>query len=145
MRYRCRNISGDRTANPQRIWNKILRARSTAFLQFMDVSKSAMMLQPSPFADPIMGIADPSIRDNETGGWPPNETCAQFPALRRRPMSSDHLNAAHGEIPVMMELWGMRSTSSLSSLPGPLWPGIVTPDRVLSMGQIELNCIFMLK
>ena len=33
----------------------------------------------------------------------------------------------------------MRSTSSLPSLPGPLWPGVIGPDRVLSMDQIELN------
>ena len=33
----------------------------------------------------------------------------------------------------------MPSTLSLPSLPGPLWPGVVAPDRVLSMGQIELN------
>ena len=26
----------------------------------------------------------------------------------------------------------------------PLWPGVVAPDRVLSMGQIEVNCILML-
>ena len=31
----------------------------------------------------------------------------------------------------------MRSTPSLSSLPGPLGAGVVAPDRVLSMGQIE--------
>ena len=49
-----------------------------------------------------------------------------------------------GEGPVMLELWGMRSTPSLPSLPGPLWPGVVAPDRVLSMGQIELSCILML-
>ena len=24
------------------------------------------------------------------------------------------------------------------------WPGVVAPDRVLSMGQIELNCVLML-
>ena len=45
-----------------------------------------------------------------------------------------------GEIPVMLELWGKWSTTSLPSLPGPLWPGVVAHDRVLSMGQIELNC-----
>ncbi len=28
-----------------------------------------------------------------------------------------------GEVPVMLELWGIRSISSLPSLPGPLWPG----------------------
>ena len=43
-----------------------------------------------------------------------------------------------GEVAVMLELWGMRGTSSLSSLPYPLWPEVVTPDRVLSMGRIEL-------
>ena len=39
-----------------------------------------------------------------------------------------------GEIPAVLELWGMRSTPSLPSLPGPLWPGVVVPDRSLSMG-----------
>ena len=32
----------------------------------------------------------------------------------------------------------MWSTFSLPSLPGPFWHGIVAPDMVLSMGQIEL-------
>ncbi len=36
----------------------------------------------------------------------------------------------------MLELWGMQCTPSL--LPGPLWPGVVALERVLSMGQIEL-------
>ena len=49
-----------------------------------------------------------------------------------------------GESPVMVELWGMRSTPSFSSLPAPLYPGVVAPDRVLSVGQIELNCVLML-
>ena len=40
----------------------------------------------------------------------------------------------------MLELWRMWSTPSLPSLPGPLWSQEVAPDRVLSMGQIELNC-----
>ena len=39
-----------------------------------------------------------------------------------------------GEVPVMLELWRMRSTPSLPLLPGPLWPGMVAPDRALSMG-----------
>ena len=49
-----------------------------------------------------------------------------------------------GEVPVMLVLRGMRSTSSLPSLPGPLWPGVVAPDKVLSMGQTELNCVLRL-
>ena len=44
----------------------------------------------------------------------------------------------------MLELWGMGSTSLLPSLPDLLWPRMVAPDRVLSMGQIELNCLLML-
>ena len=38
----------------------------------------------------------------------------------------------------MLELWGMQRTHSLPSLPGPLWPEVIAPDLVLSMGQIEL-------
>ena len=34
----------------------------------------------------------------------------------------------------------MQSTPLLPSLPGQFWPSVVAPDRVLSMGQIELNC-----
>ena len=43
----------------------------------------------------------------------------------------------------MVELWGMQSTPSLPSLPGPLGTGVVALDRVLSMGQIELDDVFM--
>ena len=46
-----------------------------------------------------------------------------------------------GEASVMLEFWGMQSTLSLLLFPGPL-PGVVAPDRVLSMGQIELFDIF---
>ena len=42
------------------------------------------------------------------------------------------------ETPVMMALWKMRSTSSLSSHWGPLWPGVAAPARILSMCLIEL-------
>ena len=44
-----------------------------------------------------------------------------------------------GEVQAVLELWGMRCTPSLPSLPGPLWPGVVAPDRALSMGWIELT------
>ena len=50
-----------------------------------------------------------------------------------------------GEVPVMLVLWGMWSNSSLPSLPGPLWPGVVASDWVLTMGQIEAKCVFILK
>ena len=31
----------------------------------------------------------------------------------------------------------------IAILPGQLWPRVVAPERVLSMGQIELNCVLM--
>ena len=38
-----------------------------------------------------------------------------------------------GEVPVMLENWGIRSTPSLPSLPRSLWPEVVDPDKTLSM------------
>ena len=29
----------------------------------------------------------------------------------------------------MLEHWGMRNASLLPSLPDPLWPGVVAPDK----------------
>ena len=43
---------------------------------------------------------------------------------------------------MVLELLGIRNTPSLSSLPDPLWPGVVDPHRILSMGQTELNSGF---
>ena len=43
------------------------------------------------------------------------------------------------EVPVMLRLWGMRSTLSLPLLPGSLWPRMVALDRALSIDQIELT------
>ena len=58
--------------------------------------------------------------------FPPNE-CSGYDTKQ-----------SDGEVPVM------QSTPSLPSLPGPLWPGLVAPDKVLSMSQIELNCVLTL-
>ena len=49
-----------------------------------------------------------------------------------------------GEAPVTLELWGTWSNPLLPLLPVPLWAGVVASDRVLSMGQIELNSVLML-
>ena len=35
-------------------------------------------------------------------------------------------------------------TSSLASVSGPLWPGMLALDIVLFFDQIELNCVLML-
>ena len=45
---------------------------------------------------------------------------------------------------VMLKLWWMWSTPLLLPFPGLLWPRVVIPDKVLSMGQIELNCVLIL-
>ena len=39
-----------------------------------------------------------------------------------------------GEVSVMLGLWEMQSTPSLTLLPCPLWLGVVATDRALSMG-----------
>ena len=44
------------------------------------------------------------------------------------------IKRSDGDVPVMLGLWGMQSTPSLTLLPGPLCPGMVAPDRDLSMG-----------
>ena len=44
----------------------------------------------------------------------------------------------------MLELCGMQSISLLPLLPGPFSPGVVAPDWVLFMGQIELNRVITL-
>ena len=36
----------------------------------------------------------------------------------------------------------MRSTNSLTLLPGPLWPRVIAHDRVLYMGRVELKSNF---
>ena len=51
------------------------------------------------------------------------------------------MKQSYGEAPVTLKLWGMRSIPSLSLHYGPLWPGVVAPDRVLSMSQTELSDI----
>ena len=39
-----------------------------------------------------------------------------------------------GEVPVMLGPWGIQSTPSLPLPPGPLWAGVVAPDRAAPMG-----------
>ena len=49
-----------------------------------------------------------------------------------------------GEVPAVLELWGIRSTSSLPLLPGPLWHGVVAPDKCPIYGLNRTNGILML-
>ena len=49
-----------------------------------------------------------------------------------------------GQASILLKFWGMQRTPSLPLFPGPLWPRVVAPNRVLSMDQIELYCVLML-
>ena len=59
-------------------------------------------------------------------------------------VSGYDIKQSDGDVPVMLELLRMLSTPSLPSIRGPLWPRILEPEKVLSMGQIKVNCVIML-
>ena len=61
---------------------------------------------------------------------------ARLPAPNECPVFD--IKQSDGTAPVMLELWGMQSTLSLSLFPGLLWPRVVAPDKVLSRCEIEL-------
>ena len=47
-----------------------------------------------------------------------------------------------GGAPVL-QLWGMWITAWLPLLPSPFWTGVVVPERIPFMGQIELSEIYL--
>ena len=55
------------------------------------------------------------------------------------------------EVLVMLELWVIRSTPSLPSLPGPLWPRVVAPEKgpIYALNRTKLiswvYCFFAFK
>ena len=92
-----------------------------------------------------------------THKWDPNSYFAQSAGAVEytKCISTEGLNShneypgydkkqSDGQVPVMQGLWGMQSFASLPSLPDPLRLRVIAPDRVLSMGQIELNYVPML-
>ena len=44
----------------------------------------------------------------------------------------------------MLDFWVNAECPLLPLLPGLLWPGVVAPDKVLSVGEIELNFVLIL-
>ena len=81
-----------------------------------------------------LGLLNTPTASLQRGKTPPTNECPRYDTKQ-----------CDGEVQLMLELLGMWSTPSLPSLPGPLWLGVVAPDRLLSMGRIKLNCILMLK
>ena len=63
--------------------------------------------------------------------WRDAKTCSANECPRYDTKQSD------GEA-LVLELYGLSSTPLLPLLPGPFWSRMVVPDRVLSMGQIEM-------
>ena len=49
-------------------------------------------------------------------------------------VSCNDTKQSDSKVSVMLGLSVMRSTPSLPLLPGPLWPGVIVPDRALSTG-----------
>ena len=68
----------------------------------------------------------------------------QLPLCRGGKALSPNKYPGFDEVPVMLELWGLQSTTSLPSLPSPLWFRMVAPDKAQAMGQIEVNCVLIL-
>ena len=60
--------------------------------------------------------------------------CTSAVGVTPPPFPGYDTKQSDGEIPVVLGLWGMWSTPSLLLLPGPLWPGMVAPDKALTMG-----------
>ena len=89
-------------------------------------------LFPTDHLSSQLGLKNTLTASQQRGKTPPNK-CPWYDTKQ----SDD-------EVPVMLELWGMQSTLSLPLLPGSLRLGVVAPDRVLFLGQIELNCVLML-
>ena len=75
---------------------------------------------------------------NESKNWPWVISCLSSGVGKY----GYYIKKYDGESLVMLELWGKRSTSLLPSLTGPLWSEVIAPERVLSIGQIELIVIY---
>ena len=88
---------------------------------------SLLLLWPSQ-----LGLQNTLTASLQRGKTPPNK-CSGYDTVQ-----------SDGEAPVMLDLWGMWSIFSLPLLSGLIRPGVVAPDRVLSLGQIKLNCLFKL-
>ena len=49
-----------------------------------------------------------------------------------------------GEVPVMLELWRMQSTSSLPLLPSPLWSGVVAVGWLVGFNGISISIGYLM-
>ena len=52
--------------------------------------------------------------------------------------SEDGIKQSDNDSPVIMDHWGMRSITSSPLSTGPVKLGVASPDRVISIGRIQL-------
>ncbi len=65
-----------------------------------------------------------------SSGTPSKNKISNFGAISPYP---EYDTKSDGEVPVMLEVWGMQSNPLLPSLLSSLRSGVVAPDRVQSM------------
>ena len=80
-----------------------------------------------------LGVLNTLTAPLQRGKAPPPNECPRYDTKQ-----------SDGEVPAVLELWGMWSTPSLPLLPGPLWPGVVAPDKGPIYGLNRINSILML-
>ena len=108
----------------------LIRSRNGCIIGLLDMPMLLGWLapEPRPFIGHIFG----------SGSWIARSTgaveytdCFSAEEVRPPPYECPAYDnkRSDGEAPVMLELWGIRSTPSLPLLPDPFWPGVVTPDR----------------
>ena len=109
---------------------------------------------------PVVSCMPCSSNFDDLGAWRPmspvvhSKRCSRSSALRkarsRRYPARTITNYnecpeydTKKSVPVMLKLCEKQSTPSLALLPGPLWTGVIAPDRVLSISQVGQNCVLV--
>ena len=107
--------------------------------------KNMKEMVPSPDGDTNFfdnGTGDKLSLPNWLGLWITQTASLQKAKTPNQWVSWYDTKLSDSEVLVMLELWGMQSTSSLPLLTDPLWPGIVAPDSLSSHLWVKYNCSY---
>ena len=99
------------------LWNNIL---SVGMYLYILVNTSCMYFMYGLKCSSLpsqLGLLNTPTASLQRGKTPPNK-CPWYDTKQ-----------SDGEVPVILELWGMQSTPSLPSLPGLFWLGMVAPAK----------------
>ena len=127
MDSQYREARGDRTQNT-RIIIIILRG------DFHQIASGSLHLSTSD-------SKSHQLSSTQSAGTVEYTDCISAEGFNSKECPGYDTKQSDGEGLVVLELWRMQSTLSLSSLPDLPWSKVVAPDRVLSIGQRELNWI----